>query len=93
MWWPELLASRQVMPYQDKRESATAPLPFSLSVLQIEATKHFGLSAQQVLDTCQRLYETHKLIIYPRSDCQYLPEEYFAERQECWPPSPVTSPN
>lgn len=66
---------------QDKRESETAPLPFSLSALQIEAAKRFGLSGQQVLDTCQRLYETHKLITYPRSDCRYLPEEHFAGRQ------------
>ncbi|WP_237386439.1 DNA topoisomerase III [Xenorhabdus sp. Sc-CR9] len=69
-----------VTAYQDKRESETAPLPFSLSSLQIEAAKRFGLSAQDVLDICQRLYETHKLITYPRSDCRYLPEEHFAGR-------------
>ncbi|MBS0056622.1 DNA topoisomerase III [Yersinia sp. Marseille-Q3913] len=69
-----------VTAYNDKRESETAPLPFSLSTLQIEAAKRFGLSAQQVLDICQRLYETHKLITYPRSDCRYLPEEHFAGR-------------
>ncbi|MFP1897803.1 DNA topoisomerase III [Lonsdalea quercina] len=67
--------------YNDKRESEIAPLPYSLSTLQIEAARRFGLSAQQVLDTCQRLYETHKLITYPRSDCRYLPEEHFAGRQ------------
>ena len=33
-----------------------------------------------MLDVCQRLYETHKLITYPRSDCRYLPEEHFAGR-------------
>ncbi|UPT56113.1 DNA topoisomerase III [Dickeya zeae] len=70
----------QVTAYNDKRESETAPLPYSLSALQIEAAKRFGLSAQQVLDICQRLYETHKLITYPRSDCRYLPEEHFAGR-------------
>ncbi len=69
-----------VTDYSDKRESETAPLPYSLSALQIEAAKRFGLSAQVVLDTCQRLYETHKLITYPRSDCRYLPEEHFAGR-------------
>ncbi|CNH07816.1 DNA topoisomerase III [Yersinia pekkanenii] len=69
-----------VTSYNDKRESETAPLPFSLSTLQIEAAKRFALSAQQVLDICQRLYETHKLITYPRSDCRYLPEEHFAGR-------------
>lgn len=67
--------------YTDRRENETAPLPFSLSSLQIEAAKRYGLSAQTVLDTCQRLYETHKLITYPRSDCRYLPEEHFAGRQ------------
>ncbi|WP_035342059.1 DNA topoisomerase III, partial [Dickeya sp. DW 0440] len=70
-----------VTAYSDKRESDVAPLPYSLSVLQIEAARRFALSAQQVLDICQRLYETHKLITYPRSDCRYLPEEHFAGRQ------------
>ncbi len=69
-----------VTSYNDKRESESAPLPISLSALQIEAAKRFGLSAQNVLDICQKLYETHKLITYPRSDCRYLPEEHFAGR-------------
>ncbi len=69
-----------VTAYNDKRESELAPLPFSLSTLQIEAAKRYGLSAQNVLDICQRLYETHKLITYPRSDSRYLPEEHFAGR-------------
>lgn len=69
-----------VTAYSDKRENEGAPLPFSLSSLQIEAAKRYGLSAQTVLDTCQRLYETHKLITYPRSDSRYLPEEHFAGR-------------
>ncbi len=69
-----------VTSYQDKREAESAPLPFSLSALQIEGSKKFNLSAQEVLDICQRLYETHKLITYPRSDCRYLPEEHFAGR-------------
>jgi len=55
----------------------TAPLPYNLSALQIDASKLFGLSAQQVLDTCQTLYERHKLITYPRSDCRYLPKAHF----------------
>ncbi|EEW78553.1 DNA topoisomerase III [Haemophilus influenzae] len=70
----------EVTEYKDVREKETAPLPYSLSALQIDAAKRFGMSAQAVLDTCQRLYETHRLITYPRSDCRYLPEEHFAER-------------
>jgi DNA topoisomerase-3 len=37
------------------------------------------MSAQLVLDTCQQLYERHKLITYPRSDCRYLPKEHLNE--------------
>jgi DNA topoisomerase-3 len=61
---------------QDKKQQP-APLLFSLSGLQISAAKAFGMSAKQVLDVCQQLYEKHKLITYPRSDCQYLPKEHF----------------
>lgn len=69
-----------VMEYQDKIEKEVAPLPYSLSVLQMEAAGKYGLSAQSVLDICQKLYETHKLITYPRSDNRYLPTEHFNDR-------------
>ncbi|AZG73824.1 DNA topoisomerase III [Shewanella livingstonensis] len=58
---------------KDKRQNP--PLPYSLSALQIDAAKRFGLSAKEVLDTCQSLYERHKLITYPRSDSRYLPKD------------------
>ncbi|WP_137226687.1 DNA topoisomerase III [Shewanella sp. MEBiC00475] len=61
---------------KDKRQHP--PLPYSLSALQIDAAKRFGLSAKEVLDTCQSLYERHKLITYPRSDSRYLPKEQHA---------------
>ncbi len=61
---------------QSKDKKQAAPLPFSLSSLQIEAAKAYGLNAQQVLDVCQTLYERHQLITYPRSDSRYLPAEH-----------------
>ncbi len=63
----------------EKRKRENAPLPFNLSALQIEAAKRFGMSAKTVLDTCQALYERHKLLTYPRSDCRYLPEDHFKQ--------------
>lgn len=62
------------------REAKTkaAPLPHSLSSLQKAASSKLGMSAQQVLDTAQALYEK-KLTTYPRTDCRYLPEEQFAD--------------
>lgn len=64
-----------------KTKQQPAPLPYSLSALQIDAGKRYGMSAQQVLDTCQSLYEKHTLITYPRSDSRYLPEEHFARAE------------
>ncbi|MGI0119965.1 DNA topoisomerase III [Zooshikella sp. RANM57] len=61
----------------NKRKQQAAPLPYNLSALQIDAAKRYGLNAQQVLNTCQDLYEKHKLITYPRSDCRYLPIEHL----------------
>ena len=53
-------------------------LPYSLSALQIDAGRKFGYSPQEVLDTQQELYEK-KLTTYPRSDCDYLPENQLME--------------
>ena len=61
---------------QEKKEQPR--LPYSLSSLQIDAGKKYGLSPQQVLDTMQSLYEK-KLTTYPRSDCEYLPENQMAD--------------
>lgn len=69
----------KVVESEQKQTKQSAPLPYSLSALQIDAAKRFGMSAQQVLDTCQSLYEKHKLITYPRSDCRYLPLEHYGQ--------------
>ncbi len=62
---------------EDKQQ--TQPLPFNLSSLQIAAAKQFSMNAKLVLDVCQALYEKHKLITYPRSDCRYLPKEQLKQ--------------
>jgi len=65
----------EVVKLEQKNKQQFAPLPYNLSALQIDAAKRYGLSAQQVLDLCQQLYERHQLITYPRSDCRHLPTE------------------
>lgn len=62
-----------------ERKKEAPPLPYSLADLQIDAGKRLGLSPKRTLDVCQALYETHRLITYPRSDCSYLPEGHLAE--------------
>ncbi len=63
----------------EQKKKQAPPLPYNLSTLQIDAAKRFSMSAKQVLDTCQNLYERHKLITYPRSDSRYLPTEHLNE--------------
>ena len=63
----------------NEQKQQNQPLPFNLSSLQIAAAKQFSMNAKLVLDVCQTLYEKHKLITYPRSDCRYLPKEQFKQ--------------
>ena len=62
-----------------ERVREAAPLPFDLGTLQELCSKKFGLGAQETLDIAQALYETHKVITYPRSDCGYLPLSQHSE--------------
>lgn len=62
-----------------ERIREAAPLPFDLGTLQEICSKKLGLGAQETLDIAQALYETHKVITYPRSDCGYLPTSQHAE--------------
>ena len=61
-----------------EKKKKPVPLPHCLSSLQKAASSKFGMTAQQVLDTAQSLYEK-KLTTYPRTDCRYLPEEQFGD--------------
>lgn len=69
----------EVSAVDEQQKQQAAPLPYSLSALQIEAAKIYALNAKLVLDVCQALYEKHQLITYPRSDCRYLPKEHHGQ--------------
>ena len=60
------------------RKQIPPPMPFSLSSLQKYMSSKYGWSAQKTLDILQSLYEK-KLTTYPRTDCEYLPEEQFQD--------------
>lgn len=60
-----------------KPENTKPPLPLNLSTLQQLCAKQFGYSASKTLDIMQKLYETHKLLTYPRTDSRYLSDEHF----------------
>jgi len=55
-------------------KSEAPPKGYSLVKLQSEASRLYGYSAEQTLDAAQALYERHKIASYPRTDCEYFPE-------------------
>ena len=56
-----------------EKGTAAPPLPYSLSTLQRAAEPAYGFDPARTLELAQALYEK-KLITYPRSDSNYLPE-------------------
>ncbi|MGE4408017.1 DNA topoisomerase, partial [Pseudomonas sp.] len=72
-------ASARLQKLKTERQREAPPLPFDLGTLQEVCSKKLGLGAQETLDIAQALYETHKLITYPRSDCGYLPASQHGE--------------
>jgi DNA topoisomerase III len=66
---------------EDVEKKETQRLPYSLSALQIAAGKKYGYDPQLVLNTMQELYEK-KLTTYPRSDCDFLPENQLMDARE-----------
>lgn len=56
------------------------PKPFDLLKLQKEANSRFDMKAHKTLKIAQELYEK-KLITYPRTDSEYLPESM---KDECF---------
>ncbi len=57
---------------EDKEVSELPSMLFNLNDLQKEANKKFGLSAATTLAIAQALYETKKLLTYPRTDSRHL---------------------
>lgn len=62
---------------EKKEKSLNPPYLHDLTSLQKEANKRFSLSAQETLDTAQRLYEK-KVLTYPRTGSRFVPEDVFA---------------
>lgn len=60
----------ETKPHREK-----APLLYDLTTLQREANAKFGFSASRTLSAAQSLYESHKVLTYPRTDSKYLPKD------------------
>ena len=71
------VTGRQAVVTESVREHKRTPPPqlYDLTSLQREANRKLGFSADKTLKLAQALYETHKLVTYPRTDSRYLPDD------------------
>lgn len=70
-----------VSKYETKEQREPAPLPYYLGSLQKDCNKQFGMRPDKVLEICQSLYDTHKLVSYPRTEGEYIPTQIFEESE------------
>jgi DNA topoisomerase-3 len=67
---------------EKKEVNLEPPLLYDLTALQKEANSKHGFSADKTLSIAQKLYETHKLITYPRTGNRYISADVFDEIPE-----------
>lgn len=67
---------------QKKSGKTYSPALYDLTSLQQDANSRFGFSAKQTLNIMQRLYETHKVLTYPRTDSRYLTSDIVPTLRE-----------
>ena len=66
-----------VLSVTSRTEETGPPLPYNLAELQKDANRRYGLTAGQVHDIAQSLYEK-KLITYPRTSGRHIPGDVLA---------------
>lgn len=75
----ELGGKSAVVQSAKKTYKMQAPPPcYDLTELQRDANKQFGYTAKQTLSFMQSLYETHKVLTYPRTDSRYITPDVAA---------------
>ena len=67
---------------EQKTSKEQPPQLFDLTTLQRKANQRFGFTADQTLKITQSLYETHKVLSYPRTDSRYISEDVASTLQQ-----------
>lgn len=68
-----------IIDVEKENKKINPPSLLDLTNLQKEANKIYGFSAEETLNIAQKLYETHKVLSYPRTDYKCLPNEMKKE--------------
>lgn len=64
-----------IIEVQKDAKKELPPLAYDLTELQRDANKKYGYSAKKTLNIMQKLYESYKLVTYPRTDSRYITED------------------
>lgn len=64
----------KIVDISKEEKKINPPKLYDLTTLQRDANRIFGFTAQQTLESVQRLYDS-KLLTYPRTDSRYLTED------------------
>ncbi len=73
----------KIIKLETKNKSTDRPQLYDITELERDGNRIYGYTASQVLETAQKLYETHKVMTYPRTDSRYITsdlEPYMAVR-------------
>ena len=62
----------QVAEVTKSKKQKHPPKLYDLTELQRDASKRYGYSPKETLSIAQRLYESHKVLTYPRTDSRYI---------------------
>lgn len=65
----------EITSVKKEAKSEQPPLAYDLTELQRDANQRYGYSAKQTLGIMQKLYETYKVVTYPRTDSRYITED------------------
>lgn len=65
--------------FEKKETKKYAPSLYNLTKIQSEAAGLYGYSPDRTLEIVQSLYETYKLVSYPRTDCNYVTSDISKE--------------
>jgi DNA topoisomerase-3 len=69
----------KITDFATTKKSKSPPLPYTLDSLTKACTTKFGMTADEVAAVMQKLYEEHKIVSYPRTDCEFLPTAILKE--------------
>lgn len=71
-----------IIDVERKPKKSFSPGLYDLTELQRDANKIFGYSAKETLNIMQKLYESHKVLTYPRTDSRFLSSDIVSTLPE-----------